>query len=103
MHHIRDLLRGANPVCRAEPRNHLQHLLVLALEEELCARRTGGDGVNADVLAHQVFGHDAHHLLDGAFGGVVQQVAGHDRGSLGEGGGYQDHVGAGGEVGEGFL
>jgi len=103
MHHIRNLLRSTDPVHRAKPRNHLQHLLVFAFEEEVRARWPGGDGVDADVLAHQVFGHDAHHLLDGAFGGVVQQVARHDGGGLGEGGGDQDHAGAGGEMGEGFL
>jgi len=103
MHHIRNLLRSTDPVRRAEARNHLQHLLALALVEEVRARGPGGDGVDADVLAHQVFGHDAHHLLDGAFGGVVQEVARHDGGGLGEGGGDQDHAGAGGEMGEGFL
>lgn len=103
MDDIRNLLGSADTVRGAEASNHLEHLLVLPLEEELGAGGARGDGVDADALTHEVLGHDAHHLLDGAFGGVVEEVAGHDGRGLGEGGGDQDDVGSGRHVWESFL
>ena len=84
--HVGDLLRGADTIRWAEAGDRLEHLLGLALVEELGGDRAGGDGVDADALAQEVFGHDADHLLDGAFGGAVEEIAGHDVGGGGDGG-----------------
>ena len=101
--HISNLLRGTDPVRGAETRNHLEHRLWLILIEELSGNGARCDGVDADALAHEVFGHYADHLLDGAFGGAVEEIAGHDVGGGGDGGGEENDVGAGGHVGECFL
>ena len=50
-----------------------------------------------------MLGHAAGHLLDGAFGGAVEEVAGLDVGGGRDGGGEEDDAGAGVHVGEGFL
>lgn len=84
--HIGDLLRGADTIGRAEAGDRLDHLLGLALVEELGGDGAGGDGIDADALAHKVFRHDTDHLLDGAFGGAVEEIAGHDVGGSGDGG-----------------
>ena len=92
MDHIRDLLGSADTVRRAEASNHLEHLLVLALEEEFSARRARGDGIHANALTHKVLGDDADHLLDRTFGGVVEEIARHDGRGLGEGGRNQNDM-----------
>lgn len=92
MDNIGNHLRSANTVCRAEASDHFEHLLVLALKEEFSAGRAWGDSVHANALTHEVFGHDADHLLDGTFGGVVEEIGRHDSGGLGEGGGNQNDV-----------
>lgn len=103
MDHVGNLLRCADTVCWAETSNHFEHLLIFALEEEFGASRTWGDSVHANTLTHEIFGHDADHLLDSTFGGVIKEVARHDGGGLGEGGGHQNDMRSGSHVGESFL
>lgn len=103
MYHIGNLLRRPDAISRIETRNHLKHLLALALVEEFRTSGARRDGIDVNTFAHEVFRHDAHHLLDGAFGGIVEEVAGHDGGGGGEGGRKEDYVRARGHVGESFL
>lgn len=84
--HVGDLLRGADTIRGAKAGDCLEHLLRLALVEELGGDGAGGDSVDANALAHEIFGHDTDHLLDGAFGGAVEEIAGHDVGGGGDGG-----------------
>ena len=78
-------------------------MLRLALIEEVRARGAGRHGVDGDALGREVLAHDAGHLLDGPFGGVVEEVGRLD----GRGGalrrGEEDDVGALGHVGYCFL
>lgn len=67
-----DLLGLPDAPHGAESRDRLQHLLRLALVEELRARGTWGHGVDGDALGRQLLAHDAGHLLDGTFGGIVE-------------------------------
>ena len=86
MNYVGDLLRGAYTIRGAEAGNHLEHWLGLILVEELGGDGAGGDSVDADALAHEVFGHYPDHLLNGAFGGAVEEIAGHYIGGRGNGG-----------------
>src|SRR5947209_10959983 len=62
-----DLLSLFNAVHRTQSRDHLEHLLVLALEEELGSCRARCYSVHVDLVWTQVLRHDAGHLLDGTF------------------------------------
>lgn len=73
-HGIRKLVRFAEPVKWTLGRDKFQQLLAFALVEEFRARGPRGDGVDSDTFASEVLGHDAVHLLDCTFGGVVQEV-----------------------------
>jgi hypothetical protein len=53
----------------------LDHLLRLAVEEELGRRRPGRDGVNGDVPAAQLLGENAGHGLDRRLGGGIDAVS----------------------------
>src|SRR4051794_837228 len=72
-----NLFRLSNAVHRTKSCDHLEHLLVLALEEEL---GSWCYSVHINLLRTQVLCHDAGHLLNCAFGAVVQQIVGLDRG-----------------------
>ena len=100
---VGDLLRGADAVGGAEAGDVLEHLLRLALEEELGGDGARGDGVDADALTHEVLGHDVDHLLDGAFGGAVEEIARHDVGGCGDGGRKMNDFRPRGHVWESFL
>ena len=102
-HHLRHLLWRPDAIGRTEPRNRLDHGLRLPVVKELGGDGAGGDGVDGDAVAQEVLGHDVGHLLDGAFGGAVEEVVGLDVGGGGDGGGEEDDAGAGGHVGDGFL
>ena len=62
-----------------------------------------GGSIHANTLTPEVLGHDGDHLLDGTFDGVVEQIARHDSGGWGEGGGNEDDTGSRGHVWESFL
>ena len=73
-------------------------MLRLAFVEELSASGPRGHGVDVDALGRKVFAHDAGHLLNGTFGGIVEKISWLNRGSGALSGGEQDDVGAFGHV-----
>ena len=72
----RQSLRLPDTTQRTHSREHFQRLLRLAIVEEIRARGTRGHGVDRDALGCKVLAHDARHLLDGTFGGGVEEVWG---------------------------
>lgn len=102
-HGVRKLLWLRKPIEWALGRDELEQLLALALVEELRARGPGSNAVDGDAFTGKIFGHDAVHLLNGAFGGVIQEVLGQDSGIDAEGCGQEHDVRAWGHVGNGFL
>lgn len=90
-------------ICRAEVINHLEPSRVHPLEKGFGVGGAWGGSIHANTLTQEVLGHDAEHLLDGTFGGVVKQIARHDSGGLREGGGNEDDTGSRGHVWESFL
>ena len=77
-HRFSHFLGRSQPSKRAEIADRLNHLIALPFEEEICRRGTRSDGIDTDPLASEVFRHDADHLLDGALGGVVEEIGGRD-------------------------
>src|SRR5271156_981076 len=61
----------SNAVHRTKSCDHLEHLLVLALEEELRSCWARRYSIHIDLLWTQVLRHDASHLLNGTFCAVV--------------------------------
>ena len=57
-HRVGDILGLAEPLQRREPCEVVDHLLRLAVEEQLCCGRPRCDGVDRDVSAAQLFRHD---------------------------------------------
>ena len=78
-------------------------MLRLALVEELRARGAGGHGVDGNALGRKVLAHDARHLLNGAFGGVVEEVGRLDGRSGALSGGDEYDMRAFGHMGRCFL
>lgn len=102
-HNISDLLRLPNPPLRIETRNHLQDLLALALQEEICCCGTWSDGIDHDAFAGEVFGETTSHLLNCALGCDVGKIVGGDCGGRTLRCGEENDTSSGGHVWRGFL
>ena len=71
---VGDVLGLAEPLQRRELGEVIDHLLRLAVEEQLGCRRPRCDGVDRDVAAAQLFGEDVGHRLDAGLGRGVDAV-----------------------------